>query len=75
MAGLASPGRQSSLTFQKSGTHIILTWDSGQLQSATSVTGPWTAVPGYSPLTVTPGDNRRQVLSRQAVRLTRDKEV
>jgi hypothetical protein len=35
-----------SLTLTKSGSSLVLTWQAGTLQSASSLSGPWTAVNG-----------------------------
>jgi hypothetical protein len=43
-----------TLTIQRSGTNLIMTWALGTLQSAPAVTGPWASVSASSPYTVTP---------------------
>ena len=42
-----------TITIGRTGASLMLTW-TGSLQSADSISGPWTDVPGVSPLPVTP---------------------
>ena len=51
-ATLAPPPLTLQFSFSASG--LKLSWPSGTLQQATNLTGPWSAVTGASPLTVTP---------------------
>ncbi len=41
-----------SLSIAREGTAVIVTFDGGQLESADSVSGPWTTQSGTSPLTI-----------------------
>ena len=51
----AISGAPVSLNMEISGRNVVLTWSSGTLQSATTVTGPWTSLSGTnSPYTLTP---------------------
>lgn len=47
-AGFSQPvgGQPPSLTVARAGAGITVTWTAGTLESASAVTGPWTAVPG-----------------------------
>jgi hypothetical protein len=55
LAGAPAPEPQITLGISRDGADIILTWNSGTLQSAPAVTGSWTAVAGASsPFTVNP---------------------
>jgi hypothetical protein len=53
MAATLSPP-PLTLQFSFSASGLKLTWPSGTLQQASSLAGPWSAVTGTSPLTVTP---------------------
>ena len=46
----------NTLSVEKSGSNIILSWPNGTLLQAPSVNGPWNPVPGNpaSPYTTTP---------------------
>jgi hypothetical protein len=54
-AGGASP----TLAIARSGGNLILTYGGGGLQSASSITGPWTAETGASPLSIQPSGAAR----------------
>lgn len=43
----------NTLSYQRSGANVILTWPYGILYQASAVTGPWAAVPGNPSLTYT----------------------
>jgi hypothetical protein len=43
-----------ALQFSYSAAALKLTWPSGTLQQATSLTGPWSAITNTSPFTFTP---------------------
>ena len=50
---LTATGQSLSLSLARSGSDVILTWNAGQLEQATSVSGPWNVVVGaISPRTV-----------------------
>jgi len=51
---LSYAGAPISLSMQKSGNQLKLSWPAGTLQSADIVTGPYTDVTPVSPVTVTP---------------------
>ena len=48
---VACTGGDITMAIGVSGGNITVTWDGGKLQTATSVTGPWTDSPASSPLT------------------------
>ncbi len=52
---VGTKGPQVTLTIQRIGTDVKLTWPQGTLMEADSVTGPWTTNTATSPYTNTPG--------------------
>jgi hypothetical protein len=56
---LSYVGAPITLSMQKSGNQLKLSWPAGTLQSADVVTGPYTDVTPVSPLTVTPTAARK----------------
>jgi hypothetical protein len=54
VSSLSFTGAPITLTMDKVGNNLRLTWPAGTLQSANSVNGPWTDLTPVSPLTVNP---------------------
>ncbi len=54
LLNLCGVATSPTVTIQRSGTDLILTWSLGTLKSAPALTGPWTSVTTSSPYTVTP---------------------
>lgn len=54
LAGSAAPVTPPTLTIERSGADVVLTWSAGTLLEATAVTGPWTTNSATSPYTNTP---------------------
>src|SRR5262249_4592521 len=48
-----------SISIQKLGPNVVLSWPQGTLLEATNVTGPWTTNPATSPYTNAPTSARK----------------
>jgi hypothetical protein len=57
---LAANGKTAKLGWARAGSALVLTWNSGQLQEATAVAGPWKNVDSAaSPFTVQPSETSK----------------
>ena len=56
---LSYVGAPITLTMEKTGSNLKLSWPAGTLQSADDVTGPYTDVTPKSPLTVSPTASKK----------------
>jgi hypothetical protein len=54
LAGSAAPATPPTLTIERSGANVILTWSAGLLLEANAISGPWTTNSATSPYTNTP---------------------
>ena len=54
-----TPPEPAILAISQAGNNVTITWDGdGQLENSASVNGPWTAVSGSSPASITPSGAR-----------------
>jgi hypothetical protein len=58
-SAFGNPPPSVSLTIQKVGSNVVLTWPQGTLLEATNVTGLWKTNTAISPYTNTPGGNMK----------------
>jgi hypothetical protein len=55
----SKPPEPAVLAVSQGGGKVTITWDGdGQLETSTSVTGPWTEISGSSPAAITPAGNQ-----------------
>jgi hypothetical protein len=62
-----SVGEPPVLGISKSGNQVEITWTAGTLESASTISGPWSTVPGATPpaYTVAPVDSQRYFRARR----------